>query len=67
MLMTQEPMLRRFWYCLFPLADLGDEPRAFRLLGEDMAVWKDSQGKPRAVQDRCPHRTAKFSVGLRQR
>jgi phenylpropionate dioxygenase-like ring-hydroxylating dioxygenase large terminal subunit len=63
MLMTQEPMLRRFWYCLFPLADLGGEPRAFRLLGEEIVVWKDSQGRPQAMQDRCPHRTAKLSVG----
>jgi len=63
MLMTQEPMLRRFWHCLFPLTDLTDKPRPFRLLGEDIVVWKDSQGLPHAVQDRCPHRTAKLSLG----
>lgn len=63
MLMTQEPMLRRFWYCLLPLAELGDMPRAFRILGEDVVIWKDSVGQPHAVKDRCPHRSAKLSAG----
>jgi len=64
MLVTQEPMLRRFWHCLFPLSELEeDKPRAFRLLGEDIVVWKDADGVPHAVQDRCPHRTAKLSLG----
>lgn len=63
MLMTQEPMLRRFWHCLFPVSDLTEKPRPFRLLGEDIVVWKDLDGKPHAVQDRCPHRTAKLSLG----
>ncbi len=66
MLMTQEPMLSRFWHCLFPFADLTEKPRPFRLLGEDIVVWKDLDGKPHAVQDRCPHRTAKLSLGTRQ-
>ena len=38
MLVTDEPMLRRFWYCLFPLADLSDTPRPFRLLDEDIVI-----------------------------
>ncbi len=63
MLMSQEPALRRFWYCLFPLAELDATPRPFRLLGENLAVWKDAEGEPRAVLDRCPHRTAKLSAG----
>ncbi len=63
MLVTQEPMLRRFWHCLFPLAHLDDKPQAFKLLGEDIVVWKDREGAPHAVQDRCPHRTAKLSGG----
>ena len=63
MLMSQETALRRFWYCLFPLAELDGRPRAFRLLGEDIAVWADRDGIPHAVLDRCPHRTAKLSAG----
>ncbi|MGI4943997.1 MAG: Rieske 2Fe-2S domain-containing protein [Janthinobacterium lividum] len=63
MLMSRETALRRYWYCLFPVAELGATPRAFRLLGEDIAVWADRDGVPHAVLDRCPHRTAKLSLG----
>lgn len=63
MLMTEEPMLRRFWHCLFPASQLADKPVPFRLLGENIAIWKDAKGVPRAVQDRCPHRTARLSIG----
>jgi phenylpropionate dioxygenase-like ring-hydroxylating dioxygenase large terminal subunit len=65
-LLTQEPMLRRFWHCLFPISDLGDKPQPFRLLGENIVVWKDADGAPHAVQDRCPHKTAKLSLGYLQ-
>jgi len=63
MLATQETALRRYWYCLFPIAELADTPRPFTLLGENIAVWKDDEGRPHAVLDRCPHRTAKLSAG----
>ncbi len=63
MLMARAPALRRFWYCLFPLAELDDGPRPFHLLGENIAVWKDADGTPHAVLDRCPHRTARLSGG----
>ena len=66
MLMSQEKGLRSFWYCLFPLAELDGKPRPFRLLGENVAVWKDDEGVPHAVLDRCPHRTAKLSGGTIQ-
>jgi phenylpropionate dioxygenase-like ring-hydroxylating dioxygenase large terminal subunit len=63
MRVTQEPALRKFWYCVLPMAELDQGPKPFTLLGEKIALWKDAEGEPRAVKDRCPHRTAKLSAG----
>ncbi|RFA24469.1 Rieske (2Fe-2S) protein [Alkalilimnicola ehrlichii] len=63
MLVTQQPVLRRFWYPVIPVERLQDGPKPFRLLGEEIVVWLDSNGVPKAVQDRCCHRSAKLSLG----
>jgi phenylpropionate dioxygenase-like ring-hydroxylating dioxygenase large terminal subunit len=63
MRVTQEPLLKRFWYCVMPMAGLGEKPVGMRLLGEAIALWKDDTGAPRAVRDRCLHRSAKLSLG----
>ena len=41
MRVTQEPLLKRFWYCVMPMAGLGEKPVGMRLLGEAIALWKD--------------------------
>lgn len=64
MLVTQQPVLRRFWYGLMPLGDLAGGPKPFTLLGENIVLWLDADGKPAAVQDRCCHRTAPLSMGF---
>lgn len=63
MLVTKQPVFRRFWYPVIPVADLADGPQAFELLGESIVLWLDEQGQPAAVRDRCCHRTAKLSLG----
>ena len=63
MLTTQQKVLRRFWYAVIPLDDLASGPKPFRLLGEDIVVFLDGNGKPAALKDRCCHRTAKLSKG----
>ena len=63
MLTTQQKVLRRFWYAVIPLEDLKDGPKPFRLLGEDIVLFLDKDGKPAALKDRCCHRTAKLSKG----
>lgn len=63
MRVTQEPVLRKFWYCIMPIGDLDDGPKPFRLLGEKIALWKDKDGVPHAVKDRCLHRSAMLSAG----
>lgn len=64
MLQTATPMLRRFWYPVMPLAQLQDGPKPFRLLGQDIVLWVDGDGRPAAMDDRCCHRTAKLSKGF---
>ncbi len=64
MLVTRQPVLRRFWYALMPLSFLNDGPKPFRLLGVDLVLWKSTDGQPAALRDRCCHRTAKLSKGF---
>lgn len=64
MLVTRQPVLRRFWYAIMPMARLDAGPQAFTLLGEPIVLWKMSDGMPAAVRDRCCHRTAKLSKGF---
>lgn len=63
MLVTKQPVFRRFWYPVMPQSQLGDRPQAFELLGEAIVLWKDGEGSPVAVVDRCCHRSAKLSLG----
>lgn len=64
MLTTRQPVLRKFWHATMPLALLaGGQAQPFRLLGEDIVLFLDAQGRPAALKDRCCHRTAKLSKG----
>jgi phenylpropionate dioxygenase-like ring-hydroxylating dioxygenase large terminal subunit len=63
MLVTQQPVLRRFWYPVIPAQQLAAEPRSFELLGQKLVLWRDEQGQPAALQDRCCHRSAQLSIG----
>lgn len=65
MLVTQQPVLRRFWYPVMPISQLSDgQPQPFQLLGEKIVLWLDADGKPAAVSDRCCHRSAQLSKGV---
>ncbi|NET86702.1 MAG: aromatic ring-hydroxylating dioxygenase subunit alpha [Kamptonema sp. SIO1D9] len=63
MLVTKQPLFRKFWYPVIPLSELSEQPQAFELLGEPLVLWLDREGKPAAVRDRCCHRSAKLSLG----
>ncbi|MEC5399879.1 aromatic ring-hydroxylating dioxygenase subunit alpha [Uliginosibacterium sp. H1] len=63
MLVTQQPVLRRFWYALMRMDELDDGPKPFTLLGEKLVIWKNAEGQPAALYDRCCHRTAQLSKG----
>ncbi|MBX3585317.1 MAG: aromatic ring-hydroxylating dioxygenase subunit alpha [Ramlibacter sp.] len=64
MLVTQQPVLRRFWYAVMPMDKLDAGPQPFTLLGENIVLWKKADGMPAALRDRCCHRTAKLSKGF---
>jgi phenylpropionate dioxygenase-like ring-hydroxylating dioxygenase large terminal subunit len=63
MLVTKQPVLRRFWYPIMPMSGLRDAPVPFKLLGESIVVWRTVDGGTACVQDRCCHRSAKLSLG----
>ena len=52
MLVTRQPVLRRFWYALFPISAIAEGPKPFTLLGEHLVVWKTADGSPAALRDR---------------
>ncbi|MGG6298254.1 Rieske 2Fe-2S domain-containing protein [Leptolyngbya sp. AN02str] len=65
MLVTQQPVLKRFWYPVMPMEQLSsDRPQSFQLLGQAIALWLDEAGHPVAVADRCCHRSAQLSKGV---
>lgn len=64
MLVTRQPVFRKFWHAVMPLSHLAaGRPVPFRLLGEDIVLFLDAAGQPAALKDRCCHRTAKLSKG----
>lgn len=54
--------LRNYWYPVLATWRLRRRPKAVRLLGEDIVVYRDG-GKVYALADRCAHRGAKLSFG----
>ncbi len=65
MLVTQQPVLRRFWYPVMPMIQLQSQtPQPFELLGQRLVLWLNAEGQPVAVGDRCCHRSARLSQGL---
>jgi 5,5'-dehydrodivanillate O-demethylase len=58
-------LLRRYWIpvgCAGELTD--DKPiKPFRLLGEDLVVYKDRLGRYGVVAEQCPHRKASLAFG----
>src|SRR5215470_1465841 len=58
-------LLRRYWHPIALASDLTDEkPVKFvRILGEDLVLFKDKQGRLGLLEDRCSHRGASLSYG----
>jgi phenylpropionate dioxygenase-like ring-hydroxylating dioxygenase large terminal subunit len=56
--------LRNYWYPVLQSEELpAGRPVGFRALGENLVAWRDVQGKPSIVLDRCSHRSMKLSAG----
>jgi nitrite reductase/ring-hydroxylating ferredoxin subunit len=54
--------LRNYWYPVLAGWRLRQRPRALRVLGEDIVLYRD-RCKLYALNDRCPHRGARLSQG----
>ena len=53
------------WYVVALASSLGvNRPLRVQLHGETFAIWRDAQGRPAALQDRCPHKGASLSAGF---
>ena len=59
-----EKGLRNYWYPILQSEEVEPgQPLAFKVMGEELVAWRDANGHPQIVVDRCPHRNAKLSAG----
>ena len=57
-------MLRRYWQPVALSSELADDvPKPVRILGEDLALFRDAAGHPSLIGLHCPHRGADLSYG----
>ncbi len=56
-------LLRRFWQPVGLAADLGDLPKAVRVLGEDLVLFRDGRGRPGLLDAHCCHRGTSLHYG----
>jgi nitrite reductase/ring-hydroxylating ferredoxin subunit len=51
-----------YWYPVIVASELARKPKPVRLLGQDVVLFRD-RARLFALQDRCPHRGVKLSLG----
>jgi 5,5'-dehydrodivanillate O-demethylase oxygenase subunit len=58
-------LLRRYWYPVATVPELESEPvLAVKLLGENLALYRNDAGELGLVSERCPHRGASLAYGI---
>lgn len=58
-------LLRNYWYPIAAEERLAEDPvHRFRLLGEDLVLFRDGSGRLGIVTERCPHRGASLGYGF---
>lgn len=55
--------LRNCWYMAAWSDEVSNQPLARTLLDEPVVLYRDAEGEPHALFDRCPHRFAPLSAG----
>ncbi|MDN5690312.1 MAG: Rieske (2Fe-2S) protein, partial [Acinetobacter sp.] len=55
--------LRDQWHPVLASWEVAANPVGITRLGENIVVWRDDQGQVHALEDRCPHRGARLSLG----
>lgn len=58
-------LMRRYWHVIGAAEDLGTAwTKKVRLLGEDLILFRDREGKRGLIAEQCPHRRASFLHGI---
>jgi phenylpropionate dioxygenase-like ring-hydroxylating dioxygenase large terminal subunit len=55
--------VRNAWYPVVPSWRVSEAPLGITRLGENIVLWRDATGEVHALEDRCPHRGARLSLG----
>ena len=58
--------LRDYWYPVYWGAEVGRDPVAVRVCGEDIMLQRDEHGAVHALHDRCLHRGVPLSMGIEE-
>jgi phthalate 4,5-dioxygenase oxygenase subunit len=58
-------LMRRYWMPVVYGHELppDGQPMRVRVLGEDLLAWRDTQGRPSFIEDRCAHRGVSLYFG----
>src|SRR4051812_26607278 len=56
-------LLCRYWWPVGVAADLREKPTFVRILGEDLVLFRDGQGRVGAIGALCSHRRANLCLG----
>lgn len=58
-------LMRRYWHPVAAAVELKEKwTKKVRLLGEDLVLFRDRQGRLGLIEERCPHRRASFLHGI---
>ena len=64
LVLSEQPLFRRFWYAVCFADAVQEDPVARTLLGTELVLWRPRPGGPvSAAHDRCAHRDAPLSMG----
>ena len=55
--------LENYWYCAALTHEVGIKPLRRVICNEPIVLYRDAQGNPVALEDRCSHRQAPLSTG----
>ena len=55
--------IRNLWYPVTPSYMVKGDPFGITRLGDQIVLWRDTTGQVHALEDRCPHRGARLSLG----
>jgi phenylpropionate dioxygenase-like ring-hydroxylating dioxygenase large terminal subunit len=56
-------LFRHYWIPIEVSADLEKKPKEVRILGEELVLYRDTEGKPCLVGQKCAHRNASLVLG----